>query len=263
MILSMNKEEIVKGRYSKYEQKADGLYCNGEIISCITPEVAKVEEYYAIDSRKIKRIYWIKIIYPNGDETEAVELSSLEKLSIFEHFRFPDVNISGKARKLIKEKLQLEASLMMVEKYFFCRQGLQIFNGKPIYVLGDKIVGNELMEEKFKTDFPYKVPDIDAIDIQNVVKQSDNPINFMPGVSVIIFYYSLQAIVKPILHEIGIESNYTLAVIGPSGHLKTSMVKKMALWLQAKEKQQVNFSSSTRTAKILANIDMFAGMNYP
>lgn len=78
----MNKEEIVKGRYSKYEQKADGLYCNGEIISCITPEVAKVEEYYAIDSRKIKRIYWIKIIYPNGDETEAVELSSLEKLLI-------------------------------------------------------------------------------------------------------------------------------------------------------------------------------------
>lgn len=261
----MKIKEIAEEKLLEYQLKDDGWYYHDTRIAYIMLSIEKIEQQYDIASGKSKNHYYIKGIDPDGNETKIVVVDSLGNFSTFKFFSCPDINVTGKEQKLIEEKLQAEASLRMfeqhTEQYICCYPGLQIYEGKLIFVLGDKYIG-DIQQKGIRIHFPYDMLDISTTDIWDLVKQKNSPMDLMHGVSEIIFYYSLQAVVKPILYEIGIDTNYILAVVGPSGHLKTSMVKKMALWVRNMEKQQVSFSTSVRTAKILENMDMFSGMNF-
>lgn len=70
-------------------------------------------------------------------------------------------------------------------------------------------------------------------DDKSVIKKF---LNLMPGVSEILFYDSLFGVMKPIVIQCGLKPEFILALVGPSGHLKTSMVRLYSLWL---EKQDV------------------------
>lgn len=86
--------------------------------------------------------------------------------------------------------------------------------------------------------------------------------NFFPGVSEIIFYGSLLGIIKPFLAKMQISPDFILAVIGPSGSLKTSITRMFALWLEHTQLQETNFQASQRMPAILSKIENLSGLNF-
>ena len=68
---------------------------------------------------------------------------------------------------------------------------------------------------------------------EELIKMAVEYITFMPGVSEILFYYVLLAVVKPFLVSQRIYPNFMLALIGPSGHLKTSLARLFAASAEA------------------------------
>lgn len=251
-----------KRQHKRYSFGEQGLYFEDSLIAYCNPVLDKIVVYSDPVEKKSFTRYFVKALLPGGLEGEVKELSSFDKLSCFDLWHSPDINDSGKEQKLIKSKLQLEAAMMRPEKYILCRSGLQWYNNQPLYVLGDRVIGKDNIDEN------VVVNQMNAYSVYSEHKRDDlcllaeKVINILPGTSEIMFYYALQAVIKPILHEIGINTDYLLAVIGPSGHLKTSLSKKIFLWLSDKGKQSVSFSSPLRTNRLLDNMDQYSGMNF-
>ena len=253
---------IYKREYEKFYFNEEGLHYENNLIAYCNPVVVKKVRCFDI-SQKVSFIkYFVKVEFIDGTEGECVELASLDNISCFDLWQCPNINISGKEQKLIVNKLQLEAARKEAEESIICNQGLQSYNGKSIYVLGNRVIGAENLKEEIvlkSNSIFYNVDNIQSEQLGYLAKQI---MKIMPGSSEIMFYYSLQAIVKPILCEMGINTNYILAVVGPSGHLKTSLAKTFYLWLEDEGKQKVGFSSLMRTYRILEAIDENSGMNY-
>ena len=51
-------------------------------------------------------------------------------------------------------------------------------------------------------------------------------------------------------------------MVGPAGHLKTSLVRKYALWLENKVMQELGFHISIRNQTLLEMIEKMSGQNY-
>lgn len=249
-------------QHKEYALREQGLYYGETLISyCNVILVRVIECHHLVQDRKSFK-YYVKSVFPDGADGETVELTSLTKISPFELWQCPNVGQTGKENELLARKLQLEAALMEPEKQIFLPAGFHKYNGRPIYILGDKVIGAEKLgvDIAFEKVHPYSVLDTGKQEkLQNLAGEA---IILLPGISEVLFYYALQAVVKPILHGIGMETDYILAVVGPSGHLKTSMSKKFCLWLQDKTKQQSSFSSKRTTKRILEDMGKFPGLNY-
>lgn len=77
---------------------------------------------------------------------------------------------------------------------------------------------------------------------EKLAQEAIKYISFMPGVSEILFYYVLLVVVKPFLKQQKLYPNFMLALIGPSGHLKTSLARLYAFWIESEGLQEVEFA---------------------
>lgn len=255
-------KENLKKELEKFLSEKDGLYYLSDRIAYYNITVKNVKTLYEIGTGSIITTYILCVVYKDGKISDPVQVKSLDKISLFALFRIPDINELGKEQRLIRKKLELEAALLEPEKCICCHQGLQQHDGKEIWIMGDQIISAGQLTTPITIEPQYPFPDVHCIQKVCIPNFRENIIRLLPGVSEILFYYSLSAITKMILHEVRIDTNFTLAVVGPSGHLKTSMVKKIALWLSDKGMQQFNFSSHARTSRVLEALDKLSGMNY-
>lgn len=76
------------------------------------------------------------------------------------------------------------------------------------------------------------------------------------------FYGALLGIVKPFLAILNFPPDFLLTVIGKSGSLKTSLVRRYALWLDTPEIQEETFQSCHRMSDILSQINHMQGLNF-
>ncbi len=238
----------------------DGLYWkdNKQVAYC-KPVLTEKILCRSPDGNETYR-YFAKALFPDGTESEIKELASLDKFSCFELWQCPDV--SPKWKSHVTKMLQLQAALMEAKEEISCHSGLQQYRDYPIYILGDKVIGAEKLEGKIVLKSSCSYSAICRREKEDLLYLAERTMKMLPGISEIIFYYSLQAVVKPILHRIGIDTNYTLAITGPSGHLKTSIAKKICLWILDRAKQQTFFSAKKTTKRILEEMDACSGMNY-
>lgn len=255
-------KEIYKNELEKFSSKEDGLYYLSVRIAYYNIMVINIKILCGIGTNLRITIYTLCIVYKDGKISDPVQVNSLDKLSLFALFQIPDINESGKEQRLIRKKLELEAALLEPEKSIRCHQGLQQYDGNEIWIMGDQIISARQLTTPISIEPQYPFPDVHCIQKDCIPNFRESIIRLLPGVSEILFYYSLSTITKMILHEVSIDTNFTLAVVGPSGHLKTSMVKKIALWLSDKGMQQFNFSSHERTSRVLEAMDKLSGMNY-
>lgn len=254
--------EILRRELEKYSNREDGLYYQNERIAYDNISVKKVQKQYELRLDTTNTTYTLCAFFTDGDPPKQVRVNSLDKISLFELFQIPDIEETGREKKLLRKKLELEAALLEPETCICCHQGLQRYDGNMIWIMGDQVLGTGQLTVPVITERQYPFPDRCCSQKDYILNFRESIIRLLPGVSEILFYYSLSAIVKMILHESGIDMNFTLAVVGPSGHLKTSMVKKIALWLSDKGLQQFNFSSHERTSHMLEAMDRLSGMNY-
>lgn len=255
-------KENLKKELEKFLSEKDGLYYLSDRIAYYNITVKNVKILYGLGTGSIITTYTLCVVYKDGKISDPVQVKSLDKISLFALFRIPDINESGKEQRLIRKKLELEAALLEPEKCICCHQGLQQYDGNEIWIMGDQIISAGQLTTPITIEPQYPFPDVHCIQKDCIPDFRESIIRLLPGVSEILFYYSLSVITKMILHEVGIDTNFTLAVVGPSGHLKTSMVKKIALWLSDKGMQQFNFSSHARTSRVLEALDKLSGMNY-
>lgn len=260
--MSSIDRENLKNELEKFLSKEDGLYYQSERIAYCDIKVKKIEIQYELRTDSLITTYSLCAVYKDGERSELVQVKSFDKISLFALFRIPDIIESGKEQRLLRKKLELEAALLEPEKCICCHQGLQQYDGNAIWIMGNKVIGSREITMPITIRHQYPFPDVHYIQKDCIPNFRESIIRLLPGVSEILFYYSLSAIIKMILHEVSIDTNFTLAVVGPSGHLKTSMVKKIALWLSDKGMQQFNFSSYERTARMLEAMDKLSGMNY-
>lgn len=96
-------------------------------------------------------------------------------------------------------------------------------------------------------------------DDKSVIKKF---LNLMLGVSEILFYDSLFGVMKPVVIQCGLKPEFILALVGPSGHLKTSMVRLYSLWLEEQDAQEISFRDYRKITTLLSMIDSISGQNF-
>ncbi|MFR5083122.1 MAG: hypothetical protein ACLTEE_11370 [Anaerobutyricum hallii] len=74
-------------------------------------------------------------------------------------------------------------------------------------------------------------------------------INFMPRVTVILFYAALLGAIKPILNQLSVITDFTVGCKGaPSGWLKNIFDKNLYMkWLQDEEELEISFDDTIRS----------------
>lgn len=239
----------------------EGLYYGGNnYIADFNPEVTKRCLRYDMETGSMDTIFWVAVTLLDGTKLDEVEVKSLHKISYFDLWNCPDSYLTGEKQRLLEMKLQQEASKLEKNESLLCGQGLHLYKKKPIYVFGNEAIDADV-NVQVKNGRKMEIAFSDCHDSFGLAEQ-DKYLSFFPGVSEILFYGSLLAVVKPFLWQEGYNVDFVIAIVGPSGHLKTTMVRKYALWLRDRERQEISFRSNKRIDSIIASIDELSGQNF-
>ena len=234
-------------------------------ISEFEPYIVKKIHHCNMQTLKKTDEFLVAVKNLSGETGSPVSLDSLHNISYFKTFNCPDSMLTSKQRSILEYKLQQEASQIETETHFIYPPGLyKDVNGSRIFTLGNRIYyANTQRSKRSANQESFSlIPFSSVIDDKSLCDTAKDFINFFPGVSEILFYGSLFGIVKPFLAELNLSPDFIIAVIGKSGSLKTSLVRKYALWLETPEKQEENFQSYSHMSDILSQIDNMQGLNF-
>lgn len=206
-------------------------------------------------------VYQVVITKRDGTETEAEFLESLHRIPFFEKFGCPHKNLTEKQLNLLELKLQCEAAELN-DSLLVSGQGLHYYAGQPFLVWGDYIIsaGEPGYPIAIEDGFSISI-DVEA-DRSQLLKTAQEFINFIPGVTEPLWYASLTGAMKPFYSSLGYTTDFVTMLAGPSGYLKTSLVKLYALWGDNPGAQLSTFRSGKRLNDIIHSMDTQVGQNY-
>lgn len=241
-----------------------GLYADEELITDFEPKVIGIQQHISLSDGMEKRMYQVMVRKRDGSETAVKEVDSLLHISYFDMWGIPDCMLSAKQKKILQYKLQQDVSELAKEQTEYvieAGQGLYYYRNSHIYSFGNKVFTSSELETRVSIINKPEIP-LEGNSVTEWAPLLKDYINFLPGVSEMLFYGSLFGAIKPILCDMGINPDFVISLVGPSGHLKTSMVRKYALWLEDSERQEVSFRDSRRNSSITAMIDEIPGQNF-
>ena len=227
------------------------------------PTVDEVVRETDLGTGEVKQKYKVTVQFFGKERSATVYISSLHNIQWYERFGCPDAHLSKKDKRELEYKMQCEAADLIFQKEFLCSQGLQFYEETvPVYVFGDRIFSTLLeLDGIFRIKQEYHLKNgKENRNRQEYVRDAKRYISLIPEVTPVIFYASLLSVVKPILVTLYKNIDFVIAVIGPKGHLKTSLVKLYALWLDG-DVQKVDFTSNIRIQEIERKIALLAGQN--
>lgn len=274
----MKKVETDFGRFIVVENESQlqegeeklGLYYlkNGKniFVSAIVPELKAVYRVISNNGKSILQRYELRLYRPNGTDYGTRVISNLRKIDYFEVFGCPDGLITKKERKYHLQKLQEETLRVPQKTLFENCFGLMDLFGQKYILLGNEIisstsdmkisVGKSLYKMRYKPDFSKK-------NLPYYIKGNlQKYLTLFPGVTEILFYVSLHAITKLFLVEMNEEAGFLTMLVGPPGHLKTSLVKKYALWTDDIQNQSATFQDYKKNSELWKIITSYAGNNF-
>lgn len=241
-----------------------GLYIEDEWISEFEPKVIGVKKHIYLTDGTQKKTYEVIVTKLDESKTEVKEVDSLSDISYFGLWSIPDGMLTNKQKKLLNYKLQQDVVQLKKEQIktiIEVGQGLYNYKNLRVYGFGDKVFKNNRSEteEAVVNDSVILVHNDIDLDWSRSLRAY---INLFPGVSEMVFYGSLLGAIKPIICDAGFKLEFAISLIGPSGHLKTSMVRKYALWLEDSEMQEISFRNHRRNSSIVAMVDRIPGQNF-
>lgn len=202
----------------------------------------------------------------HGNEINDCMLDSLHHIPYFKLYGQPDSLLTPYAHSLLEYKLQLESAEAETEQIPFYPQGLyHTVDGIPTLTLGNCIMDkNTKKVNRIPSPKGYHIKEAGNNFPPHLLwsEIAKEFITFFPGVSELVFFSSLLAIVKLFLADLGYCPDFVTVVIGESGSMKTSIVRKYALWMENPELQEANFQGSYRMPQVLSSIDALTGMNF-
>lgn len=245
--------------YARFELNR-GYVVGDQTISDFCPEITAICEIIAPDGT-VSVSYEITVTDKQGRKSEPRLVSDISRIDWFGEFGMCDIHMSRKDEKLLAYKLQREAAVCQNRrKEFYVSPGFHLIEGMPVVVMGNHIVKPDKMScgitVNAVSDFGMKTGKIEYL---QMIKTC---IHFMPGITVILFYAALLGAIKPLLHSFGVIMDFIIAVVAPSGHLKSTLTRLYALWLVQREMQEISFSDTIRNDKLQIKIEECAAQNY-
>lgn len=253
----------MRGEYDKiqYNEK-EGLSYDGQLLTdfniCITEKKAKWDS----SQNKRQKLYKIEVSYMDGRPNHSEWVDDPRNLDLFDLFGINEGTISSGIRNILLMKLMHEAEQISWEAVVDSHLGLQVINGQMLYVLGQYVLWENSNVDTVTVLTHYKLAANNNIDRHELLQKCSSYILLIPGITEILFYGSLFAIVKPFLAQLKIPCGCLLALVAPAGHLKTTLVRMYALWLDAPDEQEIGFYSHNRDKEILNMIECLQGQNF-
>lgn len=242
------------------------LYYSGNLEMCceevgcgFEPQVVEKICYLDLSTAERKIKYSIMVRTAEGKELPCKELDSLENIRYFDIWGCPDGRMTTSDKRQMQYKLQCEASKLSEKTVVLCNQGLQFYDNCPVYVFGDCVESTAVSKSKvlFRPKELYKVREMKSF----LPKEAKKMITFMPGVTEMVFYASLFAVVRSFLWQSRRKPEFITVLVAPSGHLKTSLVRKYSFWLCDSQLQEISFRSGMSVSAMRKRAIMLKGQN--
>ena len=244
--------------------KDEGLFCNDNFICDFNIEVTDKKTLKDLSTGQLANSYLVNVSYTDGRPPLSKWIDNPKKINYFELFEVNDSFLTAEAKTILVNKLLNEITHLPSKVITVVPSGLNIIREKPVYIIGTNIIWVKQTPEP-----------MEHLQLQNVRPLSSEPIyartvldekaakylSLLPGITEPLFFYSLFAVVKPFVELLQIHCGFLLALIAPSGQLKTTLARFYCLWLKSPAEQEVPIHSGIRTQHILGLMDTLSGHN--
>ena len=241
-----------------------GLTYNDEPICDFNAEVIDKMTLRTVPSEQNTNLYLIKITYTDGRPSVSKWVKDPRKINYFSDFEINDSFLSSKMRTILNNKLLAETSKLPPKLVTKIPVGLSIVDEHPVYAMGESIILAQQSPEntdhlQLMTPQPM-LPTI-QLDEPTLLTKIKQYIFLLPGITEPLFFFAMFAVVKPFVEQLQIHCGFLLALIAPSGQLKTTLARRYCLWLNDSDSQEIQIRSSRRTAHILDFLNTMPGQN--
>lgn len=239
-----------------------GLYYDDDLIADFNLSVIDKKTLLGPSGIRGRPSYLIEISYTDGRPKLEKWVERLKNLDLFELFEIDDSFFSAEIYKLLLSKLMQEAGRIPERVIIDSQEGLQNVVGIPVYVLCEYTLCHGKPPEKHEIVTHHTMKPIQYTDRKELLSLCEAYIRLLPGVTELLFFGSLCTVIAPFLNRINIKCNFLLALVAPSGHLKTTLARIYSLWLESETEQETSFYSRQRDSEILNAIDKLPGQNF-
>lgn len=170
-----------------------GLYADEELITDFEPKVIGIQQHISLSDGMEKRMYQVMVRKSDGSETAVKEVDSLLHISYFDMWGIPDCMLSAKQKKILQYKLQQDVSELAKEQTEYvieAGQGLYYYRNSHIYSFGNKVFTSSELETRVSIINKPEIP-LEGNSVTEWAPLLKDYINFLPGVSEMLFYGSL------------------------------------------------------------------------
>lgn len=239
----------------KYEFSIEeGLRCNGEHIADFQISVIGKQVTVFKEKDKQEVLYELEVIREDGSAVHR-RTDDLKKIKYFEMFEVDDTLLTEQNKKLLLSKLLCEASKLPSKLKLSDELGLRNIEGKWVYKLKEETIYEE---ERKQIEIPVHNNSDKNVN-KKLLDVAKAYINLLPGVTELLFFFSLFTIVKPFVELLDLSCGFALALIGEPGHLKTSLVRKYCLWGDWGIENEILFTEKIYEKELIGRLDSLAG----
>jgi len=241
----------------------NGSFCNGKHIASFNVCVIKKKSVIRPEETHAQVFYLVQVTYTDGREPVSKWVKNLKHMDYFELFGINDSLMKPPDRALLLNKMLDEAVRLPDDTIVKVPPGLHMVYGEPVYAMGEHIIlGNHaksMTHLETSINQPLRQANLkSALDLQDAIEKY---VYLLPGVTEPLFFFSLFAAVKPFVEQLQLHCGFLLALIAPSGQLKTTLARLYCLWLSPSYIQEIPISSGGRTRQILDLINTMTGQN--
>lgn len=240
-----------------------GFTIGDTVIAEFEPTVTERYHYKDLNSNVETEEYMVvtKDIYGN---TASGRVSNFLKIDWYRDFGIIDIELSAKGKRILAAKMQKEALNLKEEnchEEIIAAPGFYINDGIPIMIMGNQPLVPTDKKGLFSV-VSSSSSQMKTTHILDLKEDISKYINFMPKVTVILFYAALLGAIKPLLNHMSVITDFIIGVVAPSGYLKTSLTRLYAKWLVDEDELEISFDDSIRGDVLQKRIQQAAGQNF-
>ena len=243
-----------------YFDVENGLMLNGEKISSFEPRVTHVTRKIDINGNESFE-YTVEVSSQTGESHGKKVFTRLEKIKWVQEFGIYDPKL--KSEKILENKMILESrNCCDVCTKYVLPPGIHLVEGFHIMIIADCVI----LPKNFPSHISIESASKDKLrvgaDKDSLKEKVRKYIMFEPKISVLLFFCSIYGMIKPILMSMEVNCDMLIALVAPSGHLKTTLVRLFALILKRNQDQEISFMDTMRNDILTNMIRSRAGLNF-
>ena len=229
------------------------------------PCVTEVVDIFDLGGNKIDCIVSFDILSSNGSEKKTkLRIQSLQKNCLFKDLGIIEPFLTKKKEMIVYAEVAYQYNNTEHKKVYQEKAGwYKMADNTHVLIIGKNCFFSN--QERKITCESVSCYDVEKTkEVFHLKYNSDvhKIINYMPGLTEILFFSSILGAVKPILVSMGVVIDFMILINGRSGSLKTSFTRRIALWETDKENQEISFSTSLSTNEFEKRILEHAASNF-